>query len=254
MPQQFTATTRVPTRPLSYANRDMAYRKELVVDYTYGLIYVVDENGNLIDISQKVYEKLVENGDIGSGNITVVVPNPDNPEDESDTIIVSLQEAITDILSQLDVIKGNMEQIQEIVKLFTNESGEIEISAGDIVTDATHQFVTQLQLQQMAQKVSMSEVIVTINPDNVSGSSAPYVATVAVAGVHPNYPPPILDISYTNDLYATNEEEEDAFYTIYRCKITTANEATIYFREKPSISFNVRFVIFTPGLDGVEST
>ena len=245
---QFTATTRVPTRPLSYANREMAYRKELVVDYTYGLIYVVDENGNLIDISQKVYEKLVENGDIGSGNITVVVPNPDNPEED---LIISLQEAITDILSKIDAISDNIEKIQEIVNIFTNEEGEIEISAGDIVTDATHQFVTQLQLQQMAQKVSMSEVIVTINPANVSGSSAPYVATVAVAGVHPDYPAPILDISYTNDLHATNEQEEDAFFNIYRCKITTANEATIYFREKPEIQFNVRFVIFTPGLNGV---
>ena len=77
------------------------------------------------------------------------------------------------------------------------------------------------------------------------------MATVAVAGVHPDYPSPILDISYTNDLYATNEQEEDAFFNIYRCKITTANEATIYFREKPEIQFNVRFVIFTPGLDGV---
>ena len=242
---QFTATTRVPTRPLSYANKDMAYRKELIVDYTNGMIYVVDENGNLIDVSEQVYIKLVQNGDIGSGSITVIVPNPDNP---SEDLEISLQEAITDILSKIDAINDNISKIQEIVNIFTNEDGEIEINASDIVTDATHMFITQAQLNAMQKKVSMSEVTVTINPSSISGSSAPYVITVAVAGVHPNYPAPILDIAYSNDLYATNEQEEDAFFNIYRCKITTANEATIYFREKPTISFKVRFVIFTPGL------
>ena len=57
----FTATTRVPTRPLSYANKDMAYRKELMIDYTNGLIYVVDENGTIIDVTQSVYENLIKN-------------------------------------------------------------------------------------------------------------------------------------------------------------------------------------------------
>ena len=39
---EFTATSRVPTRPLSYANKEKAYRKELLVDYTNGMIYVIE--------------------------------------------------------------------------------------------------------------------------------------------------------------------------------------------------------------------
>ena len=143
----------------------MAYRKELIVDYTNGMIYVVDEDGNIIDVSEQVYIKRVQNGNIGSGSITVIVPNPDNPEED---IEISLQEAITDILSKIDAINDNISKIQEIVNIFTNEDGEIEINASDIVTDATHMFITQAQLNAMQQKVSMSEVTVTINPASIS--------------------------------------------------------------------------------------
>jgi hypothetical protein len=71
--------------------------------------------------------------------------------------------------------------------------------------------------------------------------------TLTVAGLNPDYPAPLLDISYTNDEYSDNETEEDSFYAIQRCKITAKNTAILYFREKPSTNFNVRFVIYTPG-------
>lgn len=246
----FTATSRVPTRPLSYAYKDMAYRKELMIDYTNGMIYVVDENGNIIDISQTVYETLVDRGDVNNGDsINVSVPNPNNPDE---MIEITIQESITNILADIDTINSNIEKIQKIVDELSagmdDGSGDITIDASKIVTDATHRFITDTQLSSMSSKVSITEKIVTINPTNISGSAAPYTCTVSCAGLNPDYPSPLLDISYSNDLYATNEEEEDAFYCIQRCKISTANEATIYFREIPSISFNIRFQIYTPGL------
>ena len=241
----FTATTRVPTRPLSYANKDMAYRKELMIDYTNGLIYVVDENGDIIDVTQSVYENLIKNYEIGTGDTIIVkVPNPDGEGE----IEITLQQSITEILQEIEVIKQNIEEIRKIIEELSPGSGEISIDAGDIITDATHQFVTQTQLANMAKKVHIDEKIVSINVASISGSVAPYTLTVSVAGLNPSYPSPLLDISYTNDVFSTNEAEEDAFYTIQRCKITTANEATIYFREKPTTNFNVRFVIYTPGI------
>lgn len=255
----FTATTRVPTRPLSYANKEMAYRKELMIDYTNGLIYVVDENGNIIDVSQSVYEKLITYGDISTtgDNITIEVPNPDNP---NETIQVTIQEEILTILTQIDAINTNIEEIKNLITQMQADIEALKAGIGDgsgsggsidpstIITDATHQFLTQTQIDNLQNKVSVTEKIVSISTSSISGSSAPYTCTVTCEGLNPNYPSPLLDISYTNDTFSTNEAEEDAFYNIYRCKITTANQATIYFREKPTVNFNVRFVIYTPGI------
>ena len=45
----FTATARIPTRPLSYSNSSMANKKELLVDWTNHKIYISDANGNIVE-------------------------------------------------------------------------------------------------------------------------------------------------------------------------------------------------------------
>ena len=47
----FTATARIPTRPLSYSNSSMANKKELLVDWTNHKIYISDANGNIVEAS-----------------------------------------------------------------------------------------------------------------------------------------------------------------------------------------------------------
>ena len=241
----FTATSRVPTRPLSYENKSMAYRKELLVDYTNGMIYVIDENGIEHSIAQQVYEQLIEQGDI-SNNVTVVIPNPDDPEGEP--ITVTLTEALTQVINNLDVVKQNISSIQQIIESLTSEEGTLEIDPSDIVQDATHRFLTDAQISRLQQKVNIVEVTITINPADVSGSTAPYQCTKAVAGVDPSYPAPTIDIAYTNDDYETNNAEEDAYYCIHRCQILNANEAVFTFKEKPETAFQVLFQIKVPGI------
>ena len=40
MATQFQATTRLPFRPLSYENVELAYNRELIADYTNGNLYL----------------------------------------------------------------------------------------------------------------------------------------------------------------------------------------------------------------------
>ena len=114
---EFTATSRVPTRPLSYANKEMAYRKELLVDYTNGMIYVIDENGNEHSITQQVYEMLIANGDL-AGDIQIELPGG---------VVVTIQEALTSILTDLYNIKNNIDEIKKIIDELLSEDGKIAI-------------------------------------------------------------------------------------------------------------------------------
>ena len=47
----FTATARIPTRPLSYSNSSMATNKELLVDWENHKIYISDSSGNVVEVS-----------------------------------------------------------------------------------------------------------------------------------------------------------------------------------------------------------
>lgn len=234
---EFTATSRVPTRPLSYANKEKAYRKELLVDYTNGMIYVIDENGNEHSITQQVYEMLIANGDL-AGDIQIELPGG---------VVVTIQEALTSILTDLDNIKNNIDEIKKIIDELLSEDGKIAIDASLIIQDATHRFLTDLQISNLQQKVSILERIVTINPADVSGTTAPYQCVKAVSGVNPDYPAPIVDIAYTNDVFADNESEEDEYYKLHRCIVSAENEVTIQFKQMPAKSFQIRFQIKVPG-------
>ena len=48
---EFTATARIPTRPLSFENADLREAKEIVVDYENHIIYISDNNTDLHPIS-----------------------------------------------------------------------------------------------------------------------------------------------------------------------------------------------------------
>ena len=141
----FTASTRVPTRPLSYDNIAMAYKKEFVVDYHTGLLYVVDEEGNIINVTSSVYQALIDEYDFNKAeSITIVIKDPD---DETKEIVVNLQTIINDILDDIDVIKNNYntlnELLQKIKQLILNAKGELEIPAPAVKEDDEHMFVTK---------------------------------------------------------------------------------------------------------------
>ena len=130
----------------------------------------------------------------------------------------------------------------------TNEEGDLSIDASNIVQDATHRFLTDVQISNLQEKVSIIETTITINPEDVSGSVAPYSCVKTLSGADPSYPAPLVDIAYTNDVFEDNEAEEEEWYKLHRCIINQANQVTITFKEKPTRAFQMRFQIKVPGI------
>ena len=56
----FTAKSRIPTRPLSYSNSNLAVKKELLVDWENHKIYICDSNKNIVEVTGS-----------GSGNVEI---------------------------------------------------------------------------------------------------------------------------------------------------------------------------------------
>ena len=176
-----------------------------------------------------------------------------------DKLIEIIDECIALKISVLSVYafstenwKRDKEEIDAIFLLLEkmiDDSGEVTVDPSTIVQDATHRFLTDAQINKMKEKITIVEKVITIAPGDIIGSEAPYNCVKAVEGLNPSYPAPTIDIKYTNNVFADNEKEEDAYYTIHRCQILAANEATFTFKNKPETAFQVLFQIKVPGID-----
>ena len=251
--REFEATTRIPTRPLSYANKDMAYNKELMIDYTNGNVYVKDENGVIHDISQTITQIIKEDPDF-SDEITVVIPDESGTGEQ----IVSINAAITQLIQQIkdqqttiDQQQTAIDNMQNVIDGITGDTGgDIQIKPGDIIVDANHQFVTNQQLTEIADKIHLKYVTVTLSSSGWTGSSAPYTQTVTCTGATANMARPTIDIDHSSESYSTAMDTEDAWCNIYRA-VTGANQITFYASEKPTVNISVVVEMKLEGLTGV---
>ena len=246
--REFEATTRIPTRPLSYANKDMAYNKELMIDYTNGNIYVKDETGVIHDISQTITQIITTNPDIDLGDkIEVTIPDESGTgEGTTVTINTAILQLVEQIRQQQQTINSQNTAIEEMQKVIDAITGEesggdaptIIIKPGDIVTDENHQFITQQQITEITNKISLQYVTVTLTAAGWTGSAAPYTQTVACAGATADMARPTIDIDHANESYETAMDTEDAWCNIYRAS-TGAGNITFYASEKPTVNISV---------------
>lgn len=63
-------STRIPVQPLPYENKALATERELIVNYNDGSMYIVSENGELIDITAKLSEQ-IKNANASNSDITI---------------------------------------------------------------------------------------------------------------------------------------------------------------------------------------
>lgn len=236
MATQFEAKTRLPFRPLSYENVDLAYNRELIADYTTGNLYLKDDNGDIIDLSEKISQTIIESGQIAQ-YLNVTYTGFDGQEKT-----VTINAAVIDIVNKI-------KQQQDAIDAITGGSGgNIQIKPGQIVTDSNHRFVTDTQLNEIAQKVSIKEVICTVPKIGWIGSSAPYSQTVACQGALAEMPRPTIDINHTSsESYENAMTADDNWCYIYRA-VTGANTLTLYASEKPEVDLSVFVQMKLPGL------
>ena len=244
MATRFKATTRLPFRPLSYENVDLAYNRELIADYTNGNLYLKDDQGQIVDLSEKISQTIIESGQISEYlNVTYI-------GFDGEQTTVQINAAIIDLVNKI-------KEQQKVIDAITGEdsggggtSVNIQIKPGQIVVDENHQFVTNQQLNELAQKVSIKDVQCLLPATGWIGSAAPYYQTVACQGALETMPRPTIDINHTSsESYENAMTAEDNWCYIYRA-VTGANTITVYASEKPEVDLSFIVQLKLPGLSG----
>ena len=246
MATQFEAITRLPFRPLSYENVDMAFNRELIADYTNGNLYLKDDTGNIIDLSKKISQTIVESGDIAMYlNVTYTGFDGEETTVTINAAVIDLVNKIKEQQTVIDAITGQETDPGQIT---------IQIKPTQIVTDENHQFVTNTQLNELAQKVSIREEVCLLPATGWIGSEAPYYQTVACQGALETMPRPTIDINHTSsETYENAMTAEDNWCYIYRA-VTGANTITVYASEKPEVDISFIVQMKLPGLSGNQAS
>lgn len=242
MATQFKATTRLPFRPLSYENVELAYNRELIADYTTGNLYLKDDQGQIIDLSQKISQVIIESGQIAEYlNVTYIGFDGEETTVQINAAIIDLVNKIKEQQQVIDAITGQDEP-------GGGTTVNIQIKPGQIVVDENHQFVTNQQLNELAQKVSITDVQCLLPAIGWVGSEAPYYQTVACQGALETMPRPTIDINHTSgETYENAMTAEDNWCYIYRA-VTGANTITVYASEKPEVDLSFVVQLKLPGL------
>lgn len=199
-PIKFTASARIPTRPLSYANKDLAEPKEILVDYDNHRLYVCATDGNIYDITADttdIINKLIEHiknnpGDFNFGDVIINIhidPDDDNPEGKD--FEVALKEILAEfmkkieyiekllqierdengnIIENLDSIYEKIKVLEDILNITRDELGNIKniklenifIDASQITLDEEHRFVTDTQINNWNAKAKVFQLVAQI--------------------------------------------------------------------------------------------
>lgn len=201
-PIKFTASARIPTRPLSYANKDLAEKKEILVDYDNHRLYVCATDGKIYDITadtEAIINQLIERiknnpSEFNFGDVTIIIHlDPDDEHPDGQDVEVILKESLKDILKRIDYlekllqierdengeVKENLNSIyekikalEEILKITRDEMGNITridlenifIDASRITLDEEHRFVTDVQITNWNNKARVFQLIAQIQP------------------------------------------------------------------------------------------
>lgn len=111
----YTASSRVPVRPLSYESKALALPKELLMDYTNAKIYICDINGEIIDITTKMLNQMNEmiKENLKSAETEETVRNIDITLE--DGTIVTIESAIVSLFAQLAQTNNNFNSFRQSI-------------------------------------------------------------------------------------------------------------------------------------------
>ncbi len=229
----FTATSRIPTRPLSYDNKDLAEAKEILVDYNSHEIYVCGINGQIVNVTASVTKVVqevitqIEKDSTIIGESTIELP-----DGTSVILNEALLKAIVDI-----------EELQESLGLIKDEeTGNIilKIPAADVVTDNNKQFVTAEEKRTWNNKTDTIQITASIPAGEDMWTStdgeAPYTQKVIVTDIkETDYP--VVDVRLS-DIYADAMEELNNYAYIYKI-LTYDGYIMVYAGEPTERALNI---------------
>lgn len=236
---EFTATARIPCRPLSYDNKDLAEPKELLVDYSTGNVWVSKVDGTLVDIGTAVKEIILEyikeDPEFG-GSITI---NIDGVPVELQVIVAQNANNIKILFEALgyyedpETHEPKFDLLDKIAN-YDPETGDItiNISADNITETDDKQFVSQEEKDKIAKATHPEIIKATIlgGASAWTGSTAPYMQKVTVEGIKES-DTPVVDITLP-EIYETVQKQLDSWAYVY--KILTYDGYIMVYASEPT--------------------
>lgn len=231
---ELKATARVPCRPLSYVNKDIAVPKEVLVDYSNGNVYVCKEDGTFTDIGTTVKEIIKQDTTITENIVIEIEGNIYTLE----TVIAEQAKTITELQNALGYYIDEMGNIQfdllNKIATINPDTGEIEftITTEDIVESEDKQFVTAEEKEEWSKATHPEIIKATIlgGASAWTGTEAPYTQQVTVEGILES-DVPVVDISL-GDIYETVQKQLDSYAYIY--KILTYDGYIVVYASEPT--------------------
>lgn len=128
---------RIPTRPLSYNEVGLAYRRELIIDYDKGILYMKDDNGNIRCITtsivtQVINEIMMNPDDFDFAHYITIIYNGDRfPLDEFSTLMREMLERLKSLLGwKVEVTvnpdTGEIDDSKTVLQVIDNILAEIQ--------------------------------------------------------------------------------------------------------------------------------
>lgn len=222
--ERFEAKARIPTRPLDFANKDLAFDRELLVDYTNHAVYIY-VNGEFHDITSdvtsvvnEVIKKLQEDPTllqeifINEDNQQTIINNVNITLENGD--VVSLNEAITDALKRI-------EDLEQFFDFTYDEEGNItniniKVEATDVEETEEKQFVSQEEKEKWDDKADIFRITATIMGGTSAweGSKEPYTQVVNIPEIlESDYP--VVDV-VLSEVYQTAMDQLNSYAYIYK--------------------------------------
>lgn len=97
---------RIPTRPLSLKNKNLAINKELIMDWDTGEYYIKKEDGTLLSLTDIIILILQKNTDIIK-DIIITIPGDEGDDDME----MTLEEFIKKVNAKFDEIEAKLESV-----------------------------------------------------------------------------------------------------------------------------------------------
>nr|DAE08611.1 MAG TPA: hypothetical protein [Myoviridae sp. ctwwN25] len=235
---EFSATARIPTRPLSYDQLNLAENKELIADYNTGALYVKKADGTVVDVSAAVKEviiKEIQKDPNFSNNIQITI-NGDTYElstviTKNVTEIKQIQDALGYYVDKEGNVKFDL--LDKIAKIDPN-TGKVEftITADDVQETDNRVFLSPTEKESAAKATHPEIIKATIlgGTQAWTGSDAPYTQKVTVTGIKET-DVPVVDISL-GDIYDTITKQLDSYAYIY--KILTYDGYIMVYASQPT--------------------
>ena len=172
---EFVAKSRVPTRPLSYENIDMAVPKELIIDYTNANIYVKDINGIVHDITgsiaTEISNQIKQDPSIIIDSIKIPITDPDSGESTQvaiDQALIQTITRVTNLESSVDLLTPDVNTLKSTVQEHDKDIDTLKTDLSAVTQNLaeTDKTVTAIK-NAMVKDDESGNLIIEVDPTDI---------------------------------------------------------------------------------------